>query len=63
MSTTIHSQVDFSPWLANIEKRDRIFRMIGKSRATRGMSLSAKKRVAQSIMSSPLQRMSIGAKQ
>jgi len=61
--STIRSQVDFSPWLAKVAKRDRIFRMIGKTRATRGMSLSAKKRVALSIMSSPLQRMSIGAKQ
>ena len=63
MSSTIRSQVDFSPWLARVAKRDRIFRMIGKARATRDMSLSAKKRVALSIMSSPLQRMSIGAKQ
>ena len=63
MSTTIRDQVDFSPWLAKIAKRDRVFRMIDKTRATRDMSLSAKKRVALSIMSSPLQRMSIGAKQ
>ena len=63
MSTTIRSQVDFSPWLAKISKRDRIFRMIGKTRATRDMSPSTKKRVALSIMSSPLKRMSIGAKQ
>jgi hypothetical protein len=63
MSMSIRSQVDFAPWLENITKRDRIFRMIGKTRATRNMTLSDKKRVALSIMSSPLQRMSIGAKQ
>lgn len=60
---TIRSQVDFSPWLTKITERDRIFRMIGKTHATRNMSLSTKRRVASSIMSSPLQRMSIGAKQ
>ena len=63
MSTAFRSQVDFSPWLARITKRDRIFRMIGKTSATRDMSLSAKRCVALSIMSSPLQQMSIGAKQ
>jgi len=63
MSATIRSQVDFSPWFKKIKERDRIIRMIGKTRATRDMSLSTKKRVALSIMSSPLQRMSIGAKQ
>ena len=63
MSATIHSQVDFSPWLIKITKRDKVFRMIGKTRATRDMSLSTRKRVALSIMSSSLQRMSVGAKQ
>ena len=63
MSSTIRSQVAFSPWLEKITKRDRIFRMIDKTRATRDMSLSAKKRIALSIMPSSLQRMSIGAKQ
>jgi hypothetical protein len=60
---SLHWQVDFDTWLAKTAKRDRIFRMVGKTRATRGMSTSAKKRLALSIMSSPLQRMSIGAKQ
>lgn len=49
--------------LSKIAERDRIFRMIGKTRATMSMPVSAKKRVALSIMSSPVQQMSIGVKQ
>tara|TARA_Y100000389_G_C17097213_1_gene334152 strand:- start:9 stop:581 length:573 start_codon:yes stop_codon:yes gene_type:complete len=63
LSMSIHSHVNFSPWLAKIAKRDKIFRMIGKTRAARGMSPSAKKRVALSIMPSSLRQMSIGARQ
>ena len=63
LAMSIHSKVQFSPWLERITKRDRVFRMIGKTRATKDMSLSDKKRIALSIMTSPLQQKSIGAKQ
>ena len=59
----MHSQVDFDSWQKHMEKKSRVYRLIEKTRATRNMSLSDKKRVALSIMSSPLQRMSNGAKQ
>ena len=63
MSDSMHSNVTFSPWLANVTKRDKIARMIGKTRATQKLTRSEKKRLALSIMSSPLQKMSLGAKQ
>jgi hypothetical protein len=58
MSTSIHSQVHFSPLLARIAKRDHIFRIISKIRATKNMTPGAKKSI-----SSPMRRTSIGAKQ
>ena len=63
LAMSIHSKVQFSPWLERITKRDSVFRMIGKTRATKDMSLSEKKRIALSIMTSPLQKKSIGARQ
>jgi hypothetical protein len=61
--SSLHSQIQYTPWINTIVKRDKILRMIGKTRATQNMSTSVKKRIALSIMSSPLQKMSIGAKQ
>ena len=61
--SSLHSQIQYTPWIKTIVKRDKILRMIGKTRATQNMSTSVKKRIALSIMSSPLQKMSIGAKQ
>lgn len=61
--SSIHSQVQFSPWLKRVVKRDKVFRMIGKTREAQDMTRSAKKRIALRIMSTSLQAMSIGAKQ
>ena len=51
------------PMARKCHKADMIARMIGKTRAAEKLMRSQKKRVALSIMSSPLQKMSLGAKQ